>query len=115
MMFNKTIVAGSVCEVRPLNKMTVARLFVANPRSETEKLFIDVKFFDKTAETVAAHVKKGSKIIVDGRLVAEEWEVDGEKRRSMAIVADTFQFIGGKPEDSPKTEAEVPEGELVAF
>lgn len=111
MMYNKVVITGSVCEVTARNKVTIVRIFNANPRSETEKLFIDVKFFDKLAETTATHIKKGSKVLIDGRLVSEEWEKDGEKRRAMAIVADTFQFIGGKPAES---EVESPEEELVA-
>ena len=67
--------------------------------------FFDVSVFGARGETVAAYMRRGSRVCVDGRLSWREWETSEEqKRQSVSIVADSVQFL-----DSPGERASVEE------
>lgn len=56
--------------------------------------FFDVSVFGGTAETVAAHIRKGSRVGIDGRLEWREWETaEHQRRQAVSVVADTVQFL----------------------
>jgi single-strand DNA-binding protein len=54
----------------------------------------NIVVFGKQAETVAQYMKKGSSILVEGRLQTRSWEDknSGEKKYRTEIVADRTQF-----------------------
>lgn len=62
-----------------------------------------VILFDRQAETLAKHGTKGTQLYIEGRIRMRKYEHKGEDRVAFEIVADRFQFIGGKeiPEDPP--------------
>ena len=70
---------------------------------EEEVLWIDVVAWEKQAEACAAHLDKGSCVLVDGRLKLEEWEDrEGEKRRKIVLVAGQVVFLDRRaPGESP--------------
>lgn len=57
--------------------------------------------WDKTAEVVRDHVRKGRLVHVEGRLRVEEWEKDGEKRKAYSITVERVSLLDKKPEPSP--------------
>ena len=60
----------------------------------------------RPAESVAEHMRKGSRVAVDGRLAWREWETPDEQRRqAVSIVADTVQFLE-RPGDATATGGE---------
>jgi len=61
-----------------------------------EVMFIDCVAFGKTAELILAHFAKGKPIFLEGRLVYETWESDGQKHRKHKIIVDQFCFVGSK-------------------
>jgi len=66
--------------------------------AKEEVTFIDVDAFGRTAENVGQYMKKGSSILIEGRLRLDQWEdkQTGQKRSRLAVVADGVQFLGGK-------------------
>lgn len=52
--------------------------------------------FGKTAETMANHLHKGSKILIEGQLTQSNYEKDGQKRSSTDINVDRFEFLDSK-------------------
>lgn len=53
----------------------------------------------KQAEVLATLVRKGSGLVVEGRLVQRSYESkEGEKRYSTEVVLSEFQLLGGRPE-----------------
>ena len=50
----------------------------------------DIVFWDKAAEIINQFVKKGTKILVQGRLQTRSWEKDGQKRYRTEIVGEDF-------------------------
>lgn len=56
--------------------------------------YFSVAVFEPQAESVAEYTRKGSQVVVDGRLEWSEWEdEDGEPRQGVRIVADSVQFV----------------------
>lgn len=61
-----------------------------------ETCFIDCRAYGKPAETLNQYVRKGSPIMVEGRLQLDTWEgKDGQKRSRHRVVVENFQFLGG--------------------
>jgi len=75
------------------------RLAVNNPLNDKEVLFIDVDSWEKQAEFVGKHVKKGSLVSVVGRLKMDEWVKDGAKQSKYLVVADRINFVGSKKKE----------------
>jgi single-strand DNA-binding protein len=62
-----------------------------------ETTFVDVTLWARTAEIANEYLKKGSNILVEGRLRLESWEgKDGQKRSKLKVVCDRMQMLGGK-------------------
>ena len=60
---------------------------------EKETDFIDCVAWRQTAEFVTRYMKKGSMVVVSGRLQVRTWtDKDGNKRRTAEIVADSVYF-----------------------
>ena len=56
--------------------------------------FHNIVVWGKTAENVAQYMKKGSQILVEGRLETRSWDdaSTGAKKYRTEIIADTIQF-----------------------
>ncbi len=108
-MFNKVILAGNLArdiEIRYLQSGTaVASTAIAVNRKfksqsgemKDETMFIDITFWGRTAEIANQYLKKGSQVLVEGRLTLEQWTAtDGSKRSKHTIAVETLQMLGGK-------------------
>ncbi|MDB4984183.1 MAG: single-strand binding protein single-strand DNA-binding protein [Patescibacteria group bacterium] len=57
----------------------------------------NIVFYGKLAETIAQYMRKGSTLLVEGRLTTRSWDgADGQKRYRTEIVGEEFQF-GPRP------------------
>ena len=65
--------------------------------------WFDVTFFGKRAEVIDKFFGKGSQIIVSGRMQADTYEKDGQKRKSWKLIGEDFDFCDSK--DSPRGQA----------
>lgn len=61
-----------------------------------ETTFVDVTLWAKTAEVACEYLRKGSSVLVEGRLKLESWEKDGKKQSKLKVVGETMQMLGGK-------------------
>lgn len=71
------------------------------PKDSNEKkeevLYIDVNVFGRSAETVKQYLAKGREVFIEGRLQQNDWQdKSGQKRTTFRVVAERFQFIGGR-------------------
>lgn len=65
----------------------------------------NVVVFGRQAETVGQYLKKGSSLLVEGRIQTRSWDAaDGTKRYRTEIVADRVQF-------GPRREGGAPSGQ----
>ncbi len=75
----------------------------------------NVVVFGRQAETVAQYMKKGSSILVEGRMQTRSWDdkTSGEKKYRTEIIADRTQFgpRGGEGGGAPKTSAPAKEND----
>lgn len=56
--------------------------------SDADTSFFDVTAFGAMAENICESLQKGASVIVTGQMRQEEWEKDGEKRKSWRVIAD---------------------------
>ncbi len=63
----------------------------ANGERETD--FIKIICWQKQAELVSEHLKKGRLVGVEGRLQINNYEKDGQKHKSPEVVANYVQFL----------------------
>ncbi|HTJ00400.1 MAG TPA: single-stranded DNA-binding protein [Dongiaceae bacterium] len=106
--FNKVILVGNLTrdpELRYTPKGTaIAKIGMAVNRVWTneagekkeEVTFVDVDIFGRTAENVGQYMRKGSPILIEGRLRLDQWDdkQTGQKRSKLGVVAETVQFLG---------------------
>ena len=64
-------------------------------------IFMDLVLWGATGETFAKYHFKGSKALVDGKLIAEEWEKDGKRNRAVKVQVAAWHFVGSKTEAKP--------------
>lgn len=64
---------------------------------ETEsKCFLRCKAWRQTAEFLEKYFQKGQEILIEGHMVTEEWEKDGEKKSRTICLVDKVNFCGNK-------------------
>lgn len=60
------------------------------------KCFLRCKAWRSTAENISKFFGKGKEIIINGHMVTEEWEKDGQNQSRTICVVDKFDFCGNK-------------------
>ncbi len=74
--------------------------------------FTDVVAWGRSAEACAQFLKKGARVMVEGRLQYDQWEnPKGEKRSKLRIRSHAVHFLGSSNSGNGKSSgpAEVPE------
>jgi len=61
-----------------------------------EASFFDVVIFGRMGEAVSRYLTKGKQVGVDGELVQDRWEQDGQKRSKVEIYCNNIQLLGGR-------------------
>ena len=113
-MYNKIILAGNLTrdiEIRYTQSgsaigntgIATSRKFKsATGEQKEEVLFVDLTFFGRTAEIANQYLRKGSKVLVDGRLKLDQWTAqDGSKRSKHSVTVENLQMLGSKDEAAP--------------
>lgn len=71
-----------------------------------ETHWYEVTAFGKTAETLAEYIKKGTPILVHGRLSFKPWTTEkGEPRSGAEVSLSSFEFVSGNRSDEQRPEA----------
>lgn len=85
--------------------LAVNRRF-ARQDEERQTDFINIVFWNKTAEFVSKYYTKGIQVIVSGRLQSRTWEdKEGKKHYTMEVVGDETYFTESKKNSSDPTES----------
>lgn len=117
-MLNKAIIIGNLCkdpELRYTPQGTaVCNLRLASNRvwkdksgeKKEEVCFINAVVWSKRAENCSTYLKKGSPVLVDGRLQSRSWEKDGVKQYTIEILAENIQFLNRTKEGTSPEEKE---------
>jgi single-strand DNA-binding protein len=104
--FNRVILLGNLTrdpELRYLAQKTPvcdARLAVNDRVNRDgqwvdEPTFVDVTLWGRTAEVANEFLRKGSAVLIEGRLKQDSWETpEGEKRSRLKVVAERMRMLG---------------------
>jgi single-strand DNA-binding protein len=107
-MYNKVILVGNLTrdiELRysqsgsAIAKTAIAtsRKFTVNGERREEVMFIDITFFGRSGEIANQYLRKGSKVLVEGRLIFEQWvDQNGAKRNKHSVTVETMQMLDSK-------------------
>jgi len=75
---------------------------------EDEVSFFDVTLWGNTAKVADDYLKKGSPVLIEGELVQDRWEQEGQKRSKVKIVGRKMVMLGQR-DVQPATERPEPE------
>jgi single-strand DNA-binding protein len=69
---------------------------VGSGQSQREEVsYFDVTLWGKFATVMKDYLSKGKQVIVQGRLIQQRWDQDGQTRSKVIIAADNLQLLGG--------------------
>lgn len=113
-MYNRVILVGHLTrdpELRytALQGTPVVNFGIATNRrtqEHEETYFGEVVVWGKVAEICKERLRKGSLVMVEGRLKTEKWEQDGVQRSKTRIVGEKVRFLEKKAQESSQ---DVPE------
>lgn len=111
-MYNKVILVGRLTRDIELKYLpsgsSVAQFGLATSRNwkdqntgerKEETMFIDITVFGKGAEIANQYLRKGNRVLIEGRLSLDQWQDgEGNKRSKHKIIADNVQFMETKAE-----------------
>ncbi len=108
-MYNRIILVGNLTRDPELRYMpnggavcttgiATNRKFKKQDGSAGEEVcFVDITFFGRTAEIANQYLKRGKKILVEGRLKLDQWtDQNGGKRSKHTVVVDNMQMLDSK-------------------
>ena len=72
--------------------------------------FFDVVFWGKSAERIKSYLEKGKQVAVNGKLVQDRWEKDGQKFSKVYVNAENVQLLGGKGKSDSAPKSASPAG-----
>jgi single-strand DNA-binding protein len=115
-MYNKVTLIGNLgkdVEIRQLTNTTVANLALATSETwkdatgtkQTKTSWHNVKIFGKLADVAAQYLRKGSKVLIEGKIDYTTWEKDGQKFYGTDIIASEMRMLGG----NENTEQNMPQ------
>ena len=115
-MYNKVIMIGHLTrdiELRYLpsgdaiGKSAIATSYKYKTQSGEQKeevCFLDFDVFGRSAEILNQYVKKGSKVMVEGRLIFNRWTAqDGTNRSNHTLRVENFKFLDSKEDNQQQT------------
>ena len=122
-MLNKVIIMGRLTrepELRRTQGGTAVTSFTLavdrdfkSQSGEKETDFIDVVAWRNTGEFAAKYLAKGRMAAVEGRIQVRDWQdKDGNRRKSVEVVADNVYFGDSKRDSKPQESRTVDEPEF---
>ena len=110
MGFNKVILMGNMTRdpiqrALPSGTMICEFGMAVNRRWRTqtgedreEVCFVDCKAYNRQADIILRYLRKGSGILVEGRLVLDQWvdKVSGQNRSRLYVMVENMQMVGNR-------------------
>jgi len=78
-------------------------------QTHEETTYVPVTAWGPCAENVDKYLRKGSPVLVEGRLDLERWEQDGKNRQRLKVTAERVVFLGQPSGQSDRRSRQRPE------
>lgn len=113
-MLNKVMLIGNVGREPEFKSTPNGTAIVNLPLATTEKWtdkqgqkqerteWHRITLYNRLAELAGQYVQKGSKLYIEGKIVTNSYEKDGEKRYSTEIIANSMQFLSPSQQSAAK-------------
>lgn len=119
---NKVILSGNLGrdpEVRMAGETKVATFSIAvkeKRKGEEYTEWVNIQYWGKIADVCEKYLKKGSKILCEGKLKTESWsdKTTGEKKYKTIVVGQTMEMLGGRSEQTDSNFANAPTADFTA-
>lgn len=108
-MYNKIVLVGNLTrdvEIRYSQNgsaiaktgLATSRKFTLNGEKKEEVCFVDITFFGRSGEIANQYLRKGSKVLIEGRLSFDQWsdQQTGQKHSKHSVVVETMQMLDSK-------------------
>ena len=108
-MYNKVVMVGNLTrdiELRYISSGTaIAKSAIATSykykttsgEQKDEVCFLDFNMFGRSAEVANQYLRKGSKVLLEGRLVFEQWTAqDGTNRNRHSLRVEVMRMMDSK-------------------
>jgi single-strand DNA-binding protein len=108
-MFNKVILVGNLTRDIELKYtgsgtaigntgIATSRKFKGSDGQQKEEVcFVDIAAFGRTAEVMNQYLRKGSKVLVEGRLKLDSWtDQNGGKRSKHSVIIESMQMLDSR-------------------
>lgn len=115
-MFNKIILVGNLTRDIELKysqggsaiaktAIATSRKFTVNGEKREEVCFVDITFFGRSGEIANQYLRRGSKILIDGRLNFEQWvdQASGQKRSKHSVIVESMQMLDSKDDSERRS------------
>ena len=114
-MFNKVVIVGNLTRDIDLkytpsgaaigkSAIAATHKFSINGEKKEDVCFIDISFFGKGAEIASQYLRKGSKLLIEGRLKFEQWtDQNGQNRSKHTISVESMEMLGSKDGEPQKS------------
>jgi single-strand DNA-binding protein len=117
--FNHCIFVGRVGIDPQLNQtnegVSYCRFRLAVDQGKEEPLWLSVVAWRNLATQVEKYVKKGSQVLVSGRLSVDTYtDKENHKQTGVEIVALDVRFLDQKPKEDKQPQAEQPSSDAAA-
>lgn len=117
-MYNKIILNGNLSkdiEIRytqggsAISNTAIAtsrKFKSATGEKKEETLFVDITFFGRISEIANQYLRKGSKVLVDGRLKLDQWtDKQGNKRSKHSVVVESLTMLDSREQHTQHNQA----------
>lgn len=95
-------------------RMAINRRYkTSDGEDRDETCYVGIVVWGRQAETCGEYLRKGSPLLVEGRLQYNEWEKDGQKFNRLRVVAARVQFMG-RPKAAESSNGQVDTGKVDA-
>lgn len=108
---NKVILQGRLT-AKPELKSTANGIMVSEftvawnekYKEKETKCFMRCKAWQKTAEFLAMYFDRGQEILIEGKLVTEQWESEGKPQSRTICQVESVNFCGNKSQNAAPQE-----------
>jgi len=107
-MYNKVVLVGNLTRDVELRygqsgnaiastAIATSHKFTSNGEKKEEVCYTDITFFGKSGEIANQYLRRGSKILIEGRLKFDQWvDQNGNKRSKHTVIVEQMKMLDSK-------------------